>query len=271
MTAVFFVNIGMGLLFILIGWLCYRYPNLINPYGSLPPERKALVDIEGLKKAVAITMAATGFLLVITGVLAALRVIGEDTGFFAMGGLCLAMVVPLFLFMWKYNGYGRDRTGSLDTSPMRNLAKLPIVITAISIVFVITLVAMTNKSTKIDVDKEAIHISGMYGRDIPLTSVVSAKKISQLPPVAMRTNGTSTGKYNKGHYLLKNGEKCMMFVRKQPPYIELRTSDGGLYYLNGANGAETQLLAEIIIGTLKHISKDNICSMTLGEALEREQ
>ncbi|MBO7465311.1 MAG: hypothetical protein J6T56_05610, partial [Bacteroidales bacterium] len=170
-----------------------------------------------------------------------------------------------------YNGYGRDRTGSLDTSPMRNLAKLPIVITAISIVFVITLVAMTNKSTKIDVDKEAIHISGMYGRDIPLTSVVSAKKISQLPPVAMRTNGTSTGKYNKGHYLLKNGEKCMMFVRKQPPYIELRTSDGGLYYLNGANGAETQLLAEIIIGTLKHISKDNICSMTLGEALEREQ
>ena len=271
MTAVFFVNTGMGLLFILIGWLCYRYPNLINPYGSLPPERTALVDIEGLKKAVAITMAATGFLLVITGVLAALRVIGEDTGFFAMGGLCLAMVVPLFLFMWKYNGYGRDRTGSLDTSPMRNLAKLPIVITAISIVFVITLVAMTNKSTKIDVDKEAIHISGMYGRDIPLTSVVSAKKISQLPPVAMRTNGTSTGKYNKGHYLLKNGEKCMMFVRKQPPYIELRTSDGGLYYLNGANGAETQLLAEIIIGTLKHISKDNICSMTLGEALEREQ
>ena len=250
MTAVFFVNTGMGLLFILTGWLCYRYPNLINPYGSLPPERKALVEIEGLKKAVAITMAVTGILLVITGVLAAIRVIGEDTGFFAMGGLCLAMVVPLFLFMWKYNGYGRDRTGRLDTSPMRNPAKLPIVITAISIVFVITLVAMANKSTKIDVDNGTIHISGMYGRDIPLTSVVSAKKIGQLPPVAMRTNGASTGKYNKGHYLLKNGEKCMMFVRKQPPYIELRTSDGGLYYLNGANGAETQLLVEIIIGTL---------------------
>ena len=240
----------MGLLFILIGWLCYRYPNLINPYGSLPPERKALVAIDGLKKAVAITLAATGVLLVITGVLAALKVIGEDTGFFAMGGLCIAMVVPLFLFMWKYNGYGRDRTGSLDTSPMRNLAKLSIVIAAISIVFAITLAAMANKSTKIDVDNGTIHISGMYGRDIPLTTVVSAKKISQLPPVAMRTNGASTGKYNKGHYLLKNGEKCMMFVRKQPPYIELRTSDGGLYYLNCANGAETQLLAEIIIGAL---------------------
>lgn len=251
MTAVFFVNTGMGLFFILIAWLCYRCPNLINPYGSLPPERKALVDIEGLKKAVAITLAATGILLIITGVLAAFRVIGEDTGFFAIGGLCLAMVVPLFLFMWKYNGYGRDRTGSLNLPPMRNPAKVSIVIAAISIVFAITLAAMANRSTKIDVDNGTIHISGMYGRDIPLTSVVSVKMIGQLPPVAMRTNGASTGKYNKGHYLLKNGEKCMMFVRKQPPYIELRTSDGGLYYLNGADGAETQQLAEIIIGTLK--------------------
>ena len=58
----------------------------------------------------------------------------------------------------------------------------------------------------------------------------------------LMTNYLTTGKYSKGHFLLENDEKCMLFVRhKMTPYIEIRTTDN-LYYLNGATEEETMEL-----------------------------
>ena len=104
-----YMNLGLGLLLIVVGWLCYRNPNLINPYGGMSPERKALVNIEGLKKAVAITFAVTGFLLIVTAALSMTKVIDEMMTTNVMIALVLAMMIPLFIAMWKYNGFGRRR------------------------------------------------------------------------------------------------------------------------------------------------------------------
>ena len=104
-----YILLGIGLLLIVSGWLCYRYPNLINPYGGMSPERKALVDIEGLKKVVAITFVATGFLLVVTAALSMTKVIDEMVSVYVMLALVLAMMIPLFIAMWRYNGFGRRR------------------------------------------------------------------------------------------------------------------------------------------------------------------
>ena len=102
-----YILLGIGLLLIVSGWLCYRYPNLINPYGGMSPERKALVDIEGLKKVVAITFVVTGFLFVVTATLSMTKVIGELTSVNVMLVLTFAMMIPLFIAMRKYNGFGR--------------------------------------------------------------------------------------------------------------------------------------------------------------------
>ena len=75
----FWINLVIGAVLILVGWLCYRNPNLINPYGGMSPERKALVDIEGLKWALAIIMTVAGGLIIFTGLLSAFRVISEET------------------------------------------------------------------------------------------------------------------------------------------------------------------------------------------------
>ena len=115
------------------------------------------------------------------------------------------------------------------------------VITGLSVAFVIILLAFSNRSSKIEVGEETVSISGMYGRDIPVSEIVSVELLEKLPPVRMRTNGSSTGKILKGHFLLANGEKCMMFIRREAPYIELRTTDN-LYYLNGVNEEETETL-----------------------------
>jgi len=119
------------------------------------------------------------------------------------------------------------------------------VIVGVSMAFVVVILLLASKPTKIEVGEETVSISGMYGRDIPLSEIVSVELLEEMPSVAIRTNGSSTGKYNKGHFRLKNGESCMMFIRNKAPYIELRTTDN-LYYINGDTEEETiEILSKI--------------------------
>ena len=240
MELIDYMNIGMGLLLIVIGWLCYRFPNMINPYGGMSEERKALVDINGLKRATAIIMSVAGGLLIVDAVLSACKVIDALTSVHVMTGVVLVMLVPLIWAMKKYNGFGRDKSGEGVYGPrLEKPAKWTLVILGLSMVFVAVIVARSSRPQQITVGEESVTISGMYGREIPVADIVSVELLEQLPPIKMRTNGSSTGKYSKGHFLLENDEKCMLFVRhRMPPYIEIRTVDN-LYYLNGASEEET--------------------------------
>ena len=138
-----YMNIGTGLLLIVVGWLCYRNPNLINPYGGLSPERKALVDIEGLKKSLAITMAVTGILLIVTALLSIFNVISEIMSVNVMMVLVIAMLVPLFIAMKKYNGFGRDENGEGYYSLyMNKAAKITVVIVTVMVAAVVVFLAI---------------------------------------------------------------------------------------------------------------------------------
>ena len=270
MEFVNYMDMGIGLLLIVVGWLCYRFPNMINPYGSMSEERKALVDIDGLKRALAIIMTVIGGLMIVVALLGAFHVFDEMVSSWVFIGLCLAMLVPLFIAMRKYNGFGRDYTGegvkdkgvSLfrfnlfrlgGGNQLKSASTVTWVITGLSLVFVAVIVATSIRPQQITVGEEKVSISGMYGRDIPVSDIVSVELLEKLPSIKMRTNGSSTGNYSKGHFMLENGEKCMLFVRhKMPPYIEIRTSDN-LYYINGSSAEETLEL----FGNMKELIDTN--------------
>lgn len=242
-----YVILASGLVLIVVAWLCYQYPNLINPYGSMPPERKALVNIEGLKKASAIISGVTGLLLVIVATLLMLKVIDEEVSGVLMTVFLLAMMVPLFIAMKKYNGFGRDGSGKIAKSTKTSRVAWIVsgVITGVTVLVVAVILISSIRPSEITVGEETITISGSYGREIPVSDVVSVDLLDEMPPIAMRTNGSDTGHRLKGHFKLKSGEKCMVFVVKQAPYIELRTSDN-LYYLNADSKEETnELFLEI--------------------------
>lgn len=249
-----------GLVLIVVAWLSFKYPNIINPYGSLPPERKALVDIEGLKKVVAILLSVTGFLLVITATLFMVKVIAEDTCGIVMTILVLAMLVPLSVAMKRYNAFGRDPSGSnlrfvrdemlLGSDKSGKLvksaraSKITWSFTWIIMVFVAVIMVLSLRSPQITVGEGTVKISGLYGREIPIAEVVSVELLDELPSV-YRVNGSETGRRLKGHFRLKNGKKCLVFVRKQAPYIEIRTTDQ-LFYLNGETKEETmEILSKV--------------------------
>ena len=235
--------LATGLVLIIVAWACYQYPNLINPYGNLPPERKELVDIEGLKKACAIILSVTGFLLVVLATLYMLKVIDEDICATLLMVFAFAMLIPLFIAMKRYNGFGRDSSGKV--SKYSRNSKIALISTGISILIVAVVLILSFRPTKISVEEEHIKISGMYGREIPIADIVSVELLDEMPPIAMRTNGSDTGKQAKGHFRFRNGESCMLFIHKQAPYIQLRTTND-LYYLNLSDKEQTVELFETI-------------------------
>ena len=255
MYAIDISNLALGLLLIVVGLLCYRNPNLINPYGGMSPERKALVDIDGLKKVVAITFAVTGFLLVVTATLSMTKVIGEMTSTYVMITLVTVMLVPLFIAMWKYNGFGRDKENRLSyNAKQREKKKNKITIWAVVIIIFLSLALIPilffwgNKGPKYEISSECIKVKGGgYHATIPVADIVSDSVWEHWPGIALRSNGMSTNKVNMGHFKLKNGEKCMMFIHEDGgPLLELRTVDGGLYYLNCPTEEETlEMIKEV--------------------------
>ena len=255
MELIDYSNLGLGLLLIVVAWLTYRNPNLINPYGSMSPERKALVDIEGLKKVVAITFGVTGFLLIVTATLSMSKVIGEMTSVYVMIALVTAMMVPLFIAMWRYNGFGRDKENRLSNDvKQREKKKNKITIWSVAIITLLSLALIPilffwgNKGPKYDISTECVKVKGGgYHVTIPVADITSDSIWEHWPKISMRTNGMSTNKVNMGHFRLKNGENCMMFIHEDGgPVLELRTSDGGLYYLNCATEEETlEMIAKV--------------------------
>ena len=136
-----------GLLLALLGWLIYRNPNWINPYGEMPPERKALVDIEGLKRAVAITLGVAGGLLIVAGLLSAFKVINDNTGGIVMGVVCVAMIVSSIIAMRRYNGFGRDERGEGYYSLyMNKAAKITVVVVMLVVLAVAVFLSIVLKN-----------------------------------------------------------------------------------------------------------------------------
>ena len=235
--------LATGLVLIVAAWACYQYPNIINPYGNLPSERKELVDIEGLKKACAIILGITGFLLVVSAALYMLKVIDEDICATLLMVFAFAMLVPLFIAMKRYNGFGRDSSGKV--SKYSRNSKIALISTGVSMLIVAIVLILSFRPTRITVGEETVKISGMYGREIPIADIVSVELLDEMPPIAMRTNGSDTGSQAKGHFRFSNGDKCMLFIHKKAPYIQLRTSTD-LYYLNLSDKGKTVELFETL-------------------------
>ena len=240
MNAIHYINLGIGLFMILVGWLIYRYPKFINPYGGMPPERQALVDIDGLKKALALCAGIAGLLIIVVFALGISHVVSERVAEEAMPIILLAMLIPMLIAMRKYNGYGRDASGgSYFGHRLDNTSKWTLVILGLTVVVVVILLVVSSKPASISLGDKSFKISGGYGIEVRYDEIVSMEILEKMPAMQMRINGSSTAGVSKGWFLTKEGEKCLLFVSYNGgPYIELRTADQ-LVYMNCASREKT--------------------------------
>ena len=136
-----------GLILMLLGWLVYRNPNWINPYGYMTPEMKTRVDVDGLKKSACIACNVYGVVIILAALLHGLNFIGPNVVSMAMCLVTLAFVVWVIVAMRKYNGFGRDENGEGYYSLyMNKAAKITAVIIMVMVVAVIVVLYFVMKN-----------------------------------------------------------------------------------------------------------------------------
>ena len=246
-------NIISGLLLILVGILCYYNPNMINPYRNLTPDRKALVDIEGLKWSSLWIMVAGGVAFLLMAVFH--KQLTEHIKLYVWGIVVIsfALVVACFIATIRHNGFGKGKDVQSSRGGKSTSAVIiaSVVFTLAIFAFVVVVLVKADRPAGIKVGEGALHVSGMYGRDFPMDQIVSMEVLDEMPVMRMRTNGSSFKNKNKGHFLTMDEEKCLLYVTYNGgPYIELRTADD-LIYLNCDTSEETKMLIEELRGAMK--------------------
>ena len=112
-----------------------------------------------------------------------------------------------------------------------------LVATIVCLIFYVKL----RKPATVEVSDDYITAKGGgYSASIAMSDVAEANVLSDWPDISLRTNGLSTDNVSIGHFRLKSGESCMMFLCVDGgPVLEVRTVDGGLYYFKCASEEET--------------------------------
>jgi len=111
-----------------------------------------------------------------------------------------------------------------------------------------------SKPATVEVSGDYITAKGSgYSASIPLSDITEANLLTEWPSFPIRTNGIATEDVGIGHFRTKGGEKCMLFICTDGgPLLEVRTVNGGLYYLNCATEEETM---EMISKVKQHKSE----------------
>ena len=236
-----YLSLITGVILAGIGLLAYHFPALvISGLNTMSDERRAMVDIEGLRRSFRNILMITGGILVLYSILGYLFDFDPAWASWVMPSVVIIMAILLVIYDRKYDkGFGKGSTKSISTLTLI----LIFVLMFLTIAFVGTVLIRSAKPAKVEVTPTQINIGGMYGRQIAWDDVASVRVVDELPEIRMRTNGSALGSRLKGHFLLQNGENCLMFLDADvPPFIEIRTNED-LIYLNLNKAEETKALA----------------------------
>ena len=272
----FWIDFTIGAVFMLVCLLVYRFPKLIAGLNTMSKKSLAKVNVEVIKRVVRNVFLIGGAAIMLWGVLSTFMHVSESVLVMVNSAVIIAVVVAMIVacvvLMVKYD------PGTLDEEDKEEKAKNERRDNRIAISFVIGIFALmsiifvsvvrNSKPATVEVTEDYITAKGgSYGINIPVADVTMTTVLTRWPDIAVRTNGFYTRKVSIGHFRLKNDEDCMLFLcTNGGPVLEVRTSDGGLYYLNCATEEEThEMITRVneVMGKRMNVSVST-GSMTLG-------
>ena len=234
----------MGVILMLSGWAVYRNPMLISGVNTMSKKRLAKVDLDGLKLGFRNVFLICGGAIVLLGGIFTLTHL--PMGFHLVMQLVaiLALVIACFVLSKRYDMGMQGEEGKKE----RKKNWIAIIITVVAFAVILFFFFKGSKPATIEVSEEYITAKGSgYSASIPLTDITETTVLNYWPPISIRTNGLSTDQVSIGHFRLKSGESCMLFLCVEGGLVlEVRTVDGGLYYLNCATEEETiEMIAKV--------------------------
>ncbi len=234
----------IGAILMLTGWAVYKFPMLISGVNTMSKKRLAKVNLEGLKLAYRNVFLICGGVLLLLGCISTLVHVPEGAHFVALLVVIFALVVACMLLSRKHDLGLQGEEGKKEWRKNR----IAIIITLVTFVVISFFFFKGSKPATIEVSEDHITAKGGgYSASIPVQNITSTTMLSRWPDISLRTNGLSTDKVSIGHFRLKGGESCMLFLCDDGgPVLEVRTADGSLYYFNCATEEETlEMIAKV--------------------------
>ena len=237
MSVMFWIDLSTGVILMLLGWAVYRNPMLISGVNTMSKKRLAKVDLDGLKQGYRNVFLICGGVTVLLGSIFTLAHLSYGFHLMMQLAVVFALVIACMVLGKRYDAGLQGEEGKKE----RTKNWIAIIVTVVSFVIILFFFFKGSKPATVEVSEETITAKGGgYSASIPMNDISEANVRTDWPDVSIRTNGVSTDNVGIGHFRLKNGESCMMFVCTDGgPLLELRTADDGLYYLNCAKEEET--------------------------------
>lgn len=228
----------------LIGLAVYRFPMLISGVNTMSKKRLAKVDLEGLKLGYRNVFLICGGAIVLLGGIFTLAHLSWGFHLLMQLVATFALVIACVVLGKRYDAGLQGEEGKKE----RRKNWIAIIVTVVAFAVILFFFFKGSKPATVDVSDEYVTAKGGgYNVTIPVSDITETMVSTVWPDIAIRTNGIATDEVCIGHFRLKNGEKCMLFLCEDGgPVLEVRTSDGGLYYLNCATEEETlEMIAKV--------------------------
>lgn len=243
----FWIYLTIGLILIISGFLCNRFPTMISGVSTMSKKRQAKIDLAGLGHDFRNIQVIGGAVMLIFGGLSTLVHLSMGVHLVVICAVTFAMLVACMLVMKRHDEGLQGEEGRKE----RKKSLIAVIIAFVVMLAIVFFFFKGGKPATVEVSEDAITAKGSgYSASIPLSDITATAVMTSWPSITLRTNGLSTDKVNIGHFRLKNGESCMLFLCVDGgPVLEVRTADGKLYYLNCATESETmEMISKVKVG-----------------------
>ena len=230
------VLLGLSLIFVALGYIVTEKnaKNLLSGYNTMSEQERQAFDLKSFIPVFRKFHLLLGISLFVAGTAISSLISNEAAGVF----LTVYPLLAYIWFLWKGKKYNKGQNSHI------NLVGIAVLILAL--VFVIVILITGFRENKLIITTEEISIEGMYGEKISVSEIETVCLTDSLPSISIRTNGFSLGKFRKGYFKTKNGEKVKLLLNTESkPFIRIVKKTGEKLYFSSGKTSNQIIYMEI--------------------------
>ena len=196
-------------------------------FGSRIPKAK-LKSEEGLKRLrrIKIALILAGSIILVGG-FACLAFHWEDYQLVVILVPEIVAIVYMLLQLYKIEKKGKGL-----------LVLMLSIIVILGMIPLIATLPITGSDNNTTIRNDTLFIEGSYAKEIPIASITQVDGNATVPDIEMRTNGTSVGENNVGHFQTKEGKDVLLYLHSDDTNVtHFKTKNNEDIYINFKDSA----------------------------------
>ena len=112
------------------------------------------------------------------------------------------------------------------------------IIVILGMIPLIAALPITGTDNNTTIRNDTLFIEGSYAKETPIESITQVYSNATVPDIGMRTNGTSLGENNVGHFQTKEGKDVLLYLHSDDTNVtHIKTKNNEDIYINFKDSA----------------------------------